>query len=567
MLVTILGFDLTAFLNQPLQDVVSQLILYTFWIPVMFVVMAGLFEVWVDVQREYWRSKRPYILMAIDVPRLTEQSPKAVENIFAVAVALKSSPTWLETNIQGKNMWRHSFEITSIDGYIQFYIWTEERYQDAFEAAVYAQYPDAEIALVEDYVKGIPDKYPNETHDTWGIEYSLDREPFYPIRTWMDFEHSASRDEYLKDPLTNLFEGFAKMKPGEQIWFQLVTEHAGDSWKKDGDAFINKTFGADLGSEKKPGLVAGTLGSVVDMVGTVAGDLVGLTGEAGEEKKADYTDLWKAFKVTEQEREITKAVVRKIAKPGLACKIRTVYIARKEVFSKVTRKDIVKGTMKQLTHQDLNGFGGSGSPDDDYFWQVWWYAYYQNKMIRGYKERSMEIGAKPSILNIEEMATLWHFPTVTVKVPLVKKTLAKRAEPPASTPFASEDEEFMVAPTMILPQGQEGEEGPGEDIFAAPMAIPPSLAEELPPMPARYERTGGSALPTPTPPTHKKAPAGREVMRAMEEPRPEVVPPTPHAPTSSAVARIPDAIRVLIEQGVEPEDVGIDAIIKEDNDL
>ncbi|MDA1038084.1 MAG: hypothetical protein O2877_00135 [bacterium] len=215
------GIDIGVFLNQPIDEVIIDLIWLFGWIPLIIVVAYGLMKAWIELQRRDWRIHRPYVLLAIDVPKLTEQSPKAVENIFAVVVALKSSPSWLETNLMGKNQWRHSFEIISVNGYIQFYVWTEDRYRDTFEAAIYSQYPDAEIAAVDDYVDTVPHYYPNEEYDLWGSEYVLDRENYFPIRTWMDYENKSDKDS-LKDPLINLFEGLALMRPGEQMWFQIV---------------------------------------------------------------------------------------------------------------------------------------------------------------------------------------------------------------------------------------------------------------------------------------------------------------------------------------------------------
>lgn len=209
LLATIGGFTLSQFLNQPVDEIIIDLLLYFGWIPFLVVFLYGIFEMWLEMQRHYWRHHRPYILLAIDVPRLTEQSPRAVENIFGVTVALKASPTWLETYLMGKVPWRHSFEIASINGYIQFYIWTEQRYRDVYEAVIYAQYPDAEIALVDDYAKEVPHHFPHEQWDVWGAEYVLAKPSFMSVRTYVDFEHSLTQD--LKDPLVTLFEGMAQM--------------------------------------------------------------------------------------------------------------------------------------------------------------------------------------------------------------------------------------------------------------------------------------------------------------------------------------------------------------------
>lgn len=582
------GMDISTFLNQPLDQVINQLVWMFGWVPMVIVFAMGIMRVWVEIQRKHWRTKRPYILMAIDVPRLTEQSPKAVENIFAMTTALKSSPSWIEKYLQGKNQWRHSFEITSINGYIQFYIWTEERFRDPFEAAIYAQYPDAEIALVEDYTQAVPQSFPNDDYDMWGSEYVLSKDNYLPIRTWQDFEHSASKDEYLKDPLTHLFEGFALLRPGEQLWFQLLTEDAGSEWKKQGDQFIKETFG--IADDKKGGgLLSELLSTAASIPKTIVADVMGWEDAGGDAGGDDgMKDMWKAFKVTEQEREVTKAVVKKLAKPGLKTKIRAIYIARKDVFSKVIRINIVKGALKQLEHQDGNKFGGANSPEDDYFWQVWRYASDQNSIMEGYVNRSTEIGATPFVLNTEELATLWHFPTMYSKVPLIKKTVAKRGEAPTDTPFASEAEEMLLAPTMNLPSGAPGglDSVAFEqevDIFTAPLSMPKKEGSNDVSIDAGTEPVASqetSFFPNVTSPTaglqkeQVVSPQGlpvqggsREVLsteRGLQKGDRDSVRTEVSLPSSRYDTTIPAGIRVLIEPGIEPEDVGIHANIEED---
>ena len=42
--------------------------------------------------------------------------------------------------------------------------------------------------------------------------------------------------------------------------------------------------------------------------------------------------------------------------------------------------------------------------------------------------------SKPIILNTEELATIYHFPGVTVGAPSMPRLQARRAEPPAGLP-------------------------------------------------------------------------------------------------------------------------------------
>ena len=85
------------------------------------------------------------------------------------------------------------------------------------------------------------------------------------------------------------------------------------------------------------------------------------------------------------------------------------------------------------------------TPKGDYFWQRWSENEKKMKVLRNYRNRSGR-GAPPYVLNIEELATIYHFPMVSVKAPLVKKTEAKRAEPPPSLPTDDRYPRIPVAP-------------------------------------------------------------------------------------------------------------------------
>src|SRR3989344_4214570 len=103
-----------------------------------------------------YSKKLKWHLLAIDIPKANEQSPKAVEHIFAHLAGGLSSFTKKELYWEGKFLPTFSLEIVSIEGYVQFFIRTQSKYRDLVEAAVYAQYPEAEITEVEDYTTSVP---------------------------------------------------------------------------------------------------------------------------------------------------------------------------------------------------------------------------------------------------------------------------------------------------------------------------------------------------------------------------------------------------------------------------
>ena len=69
----------------------------------------------------------------------------------------------------------------------------------------------------------------------------------------------------------------------------------------------------------------------------------------------------------------------------------------------------------------------------------------QNNIMAGYKGRSGTIGRSRKILNIEELATLWHFPIeAVVRAPLIQKSAGRKSEPPTSLPLDGSSEPSSV---------------------------------------------------------------------------------------------------------------------------
>lgn len=431
------------FWNQPIDIILYDILVWFGWIPIAIVMIWGSIQVWLVTRQEKWVKSLKWALMAVDVPAVTEQTPKSLENMFASLWGAYSNLTWKEKWIIGKVQPLFTFEIASHEGYVQFYIRTLTRYRDVAEAGIYAAYPEAEITEVEDYTTWAPSAFPDDVWDCWGTELVLKKDEYFPLRTYLDFEDKISGE--LKDPLGGVLEQLAKMKPGEHFWIQIIIRPDGNDWKIAGEKFINKTFGVE--PKHKPGLISSALETALAIPSAITTEAFGvsLTGDPGEAKQED---IWKAFKITMAEKEQVEGVLKKIGKIGYKFKLRLVYIGRKGVYDKQARTAFVKGMFGQYSHLNLNSLGlhGDATPKDDYFWQSWTYPTRQGKLIRAYRNRSWGIGAEPKILNTEELASLWHFPSILVKAPLVKKAEAKRGEPPVGLPIGSDDEDMYRAP-------------------------------------------------------------------------------------------------------------------------
>ncbi|MBI2483050.1 hypothetical protein HYV74_02610 [Candidatus Uhrbacteria bacterium] len=389
------------------------------------------------IQNNFLAEKLRPVLLAIDVPKLSLQTPKAVENIFAHLAGAHGSHNRREKYFHGNLQEWFSLEMVSIDGYVQFLVWTWDKYRDLVETAIYAQYPDAQITEVEDYAKAIPKQYPDTEWDAWGTELILVKDQGYPIRTWEQFEHKGIKDEPFKDPLAAMLENLARIGPGEQIWIQILIKPIDQSWQKKAVLLVKKLIGAKV-PEQKSALdsVMGTVGAIAN---PILNEVAGVEFGATTEKKKDEP-LSKVLFMSPGERAVVELVEKKASKIGFQTKIRVIYAARKEAFKKAHGAQAIVGAIKQYNTNDANALKPefkSVGPSSLWLFKDRRNSWRKTKLVRAYQKRSMHVGMPAYVLNTEELASLWHFPTQAVHAPLIMRTDARRAQAPSSLPTTS----------------------------------------------------------------------------------------------------------------------------------
>lgn len=409
------------------------------FVAVLIAIGYGIWWLYMDAIQNRWLAKQRFVLLAVDVPRENEQTPKAVEHIFSHFHGIQKNPNAKEKYIEGYVQLPITVELVSIDGYIQYLVRTPVDHRDLVEAAIYAQYPQAEISEVEDYAFKIPAKYPDPEWDLWAAELELTNKDAYPIRTYPLWEHSLTQT--FLDPMASLLEIMSRLRPGEQLWMQWICKPLGDNtWRKKGIEIINKLVGIKSKSKKSaleslaeaPGaLLTGTYETIVRT-------LYEPSDSSAKKQKDEPPSLMQH--IPPHLRVVVEAIGMKISKLGFDVKARVVYTGKKEVFDK-SRISGVMGAMKQFASMDMNGF----KPDKkmktkvDYWRVKQRVAALQRRLVLGYRNRSTWSGRTTFVLNIEELASVWHFPVITVKAPLVKKTEAKRGEPPTLLPVGELD--------------------------------------------------------------------------------------------------------------------------------
>lgn len=405
-----------------------KIFLYGGWVIFLWAIILSAWRLWIFYIQGKFAKTIQYVLLAIDVPRENKQGPEAVERLFAHLAGARSSGSKTERYFKGYFQLSFSFELISIEGQIQYLIRTPIQFRDLIEAAVYATYPDAEITEVEDYTTEAPDRFPNEEYDLWAADLVLYNKNAYPIRTYPSFEHSLTQE--LKDPLTDLLEILGKLQKGEQVWLQLIITPISDNWKISSAKMVKKMMGINTSESKtiKLGIIGDLISIFIEAWRQITGMFIDQNLSILKEEKLAA--------LSPGERRVIEAIQNKASKIGFAVKFRIVYLGIKEVFSKARGVAGVLGAINQFNTLDMNGF----KPDDQAKTSKPMIAGKkrlsdkQNRLILAYKQRSSLSGARTCILNIEELASLWHFPVSTVKAPLIKKTGSKKGEPPFGLP-------------------------------------------------------------------------------------------------------------------------------------
>lgn len=440
-------------LTLPLETALWRIFFWYFgWLPIAIVAFWGLLQYWLLERRDAWEHHQKFILLAIDVPRNNEQSLLAVENLLTYFGGAHGGFTLPEKWWHGKFQLPFSLEIVSIGGFIQFLIYTPAHLKNLVESAIYSQYPDAEVYEVEDYTKVAPNVYPDEDYDIWGSEFIQTAHEALPIRTYPQFEHDFSEPKTkFRDPMASLMDLMSSLRKGEQMWYQIILVPTSTAWTAEAQHFIDEKLGKGHAVSKANNAVD----SILKWISELSESVYQLWGHV-EDKHSDKPAALKFPELDPLQKARVEAAHRKMGKLGFEVSIRMIYVSRKEVMNRAKAVNGFVGYIKQFNTNDLNGL----KPDVKmtmtsaaYFFTKYRIKEKKNSIMRGYKLRSENIGRKPWIMNVEEIATLWHFPIDAVtKAPLMQRAAAKRIEPPIALPF-EETANRQVAKSPIFEPG------------------------------------------------------------------------------------------------------------------
>lgn len=416
--------------------------------PIILMVPLRTYYLW-WIGWDHWYPENKWVMLEITPPKEVLAPFSAMEDVFSVVWGVIDTANWREVWCEGElpkcPHWC-SWEIASIEGKIHFYARCLVEHRHVLESALYSHYPDAEIKQVSDYTKNVPQNLPNKEWDVYGEDYILGREDVYPIKTYPKFfepqGERISQEEKRVDPITSLLEGMARLGPGEQVWFQMITtpisEHDVD-WVAEAKKKIEKM-------SRRPEKRKKSFIELAQEIMSAIAFGVFSPAKEDEEEKAISIEVSeggeKEMIITPGEREILTAIEEKIKKPAYKTNIRGLYIAKKSSFHG-PHGVIVRAYFTHFSAQNLNHirFSGKTRTKVHYLMRARRKKMRQRKIFRYYIQRFPPLypamtGELNPIFNIEELATVFHFPTKIsgISIPTVIGVEAKKGGPPANLP-------------------------------------------------------------------------------------------------------------------------------------
>lgn len=420
----------------PILGVVWQGFRAYWWLvvpPALFFVFT---ELWLTYVQMRYIQNIQWITLEVKVPKEVMKTPKAMEQVFAGLSTIQSGANFVEKWFKGKVQEWVSFEIVGWQGAMKFFIRTPAGFKNLIEAQIFAQYPDAEIHEVEDYIERAPTAIPSREYNLWGTELIFEKDDAYPLRTYPQFEEA--QEEKRIDPMGALAEAASHLADEEAIWIQFLLKPAPKEWKEKGQAIVNKLIGKK--EPKKPlgffqfliafidEFMTGFMRAAVNLPPPEGVATVGTKEEGGPETKVQF--------LSPGEKSVVEAIEQKLAKAGFLCGIRFVYWGRTDRFSK-SNVAAVLSYFRQFNTLNMNALKPNKdvTPSVDYWFKARREFLRKVTLWNAYRLRAFT--KKAPVLNVEELATLYHFPTMYVEAPTVYRIESKKGGPPPTLPVAA----------------------------------------------------------------------------------------------------------------------------------
>ncbi|MBP7928075.1 ATP-binding protein [Patescibacteria group bacterium] len=329
------------------------------------------------------------------------QSALAAENLFASLHGLLREEQHLQEHF--------SFEIAADpQGGIKFYVAVPTSIAKFVEGQIYAQYPNAQITVVQDYMDKI---------DFQGTPYEsnslvLAKEDFFPFKSFRDFE---------VDPLSAISTVMSQTDVNEHIIMQFLARPVADGWQDRGYAYV-KSIRDGTAVKKNQSFVKTMFSSVAkESVGIVGGILVGAfkyqeavpvkPGGGGGEDRAPRLNPVQELQV--------RSIENKLSKMGFEVEVRAIVVSSAAAVADSKLRHLA-ASFQQFSVNGLNNFLSRKVENKALF-------------VEKFRKRSFE-PENTYLLSNEELASVFHLPSNETDAPTISWVYSRKSEPPANLP-------------------------------------------------------------------------------------------------------------------------------------
>lgn len=359
------------------------------WIPIVLVLA---YYTWRNYKIADHLEATENALIILEIPKANDKKELAAEQMFASLHGILRD----RRELRESGGWQEhiSFEIAAVGKLIRFYVWVPKHLQNFVEGQIYAQYPTVQIHEAdEDYTRRHIEHPVVHT-----AELTLSDNEMLPIKTFQSFE---------VDPLAGITATLAKLDTqSEEVWVQVLTRPIADDWHRQASSYVEKI--------KNGGGISLDWGSMSYFLRILEALWTPPATTGGEAKPRE---------LSERDKTRMSEVEKKSTKLGFRVKIRVTYLGDNQATAKLRMQAIV-GAFKQFNSTNLNGFRMTNSS-------------FKRESLEPYMARLFI--DRGFILNIEELASVYHLPHTSVETPNIVWASTKTAEPPSKLPVLTGD--------------------------------------------------------------------------------------------------------------------------------
>jgi len=282
---------------------------------------------------------------------------------------------------------------------ISFYVAVPKSLEVAFEKYVHGVYSDAIIEKIpQDYTIFEP------AGVTVGSYLKLEQEVFFPINTYKNLE---------KDPLAAITNSLAKITANEGAAVQIIIRPLlKRDWGKIGSRVISKIKD---GKSVKTAIIEASRSPFIEILLEAIQSLTDSTSKSKEKKEEFLKEK------TEVNEKTIQSIQEKIQKQFFETNIRLIISSsNKERAEEILNQ--IESAFNQFSLATINGFKSIEISKKEL-----------RKFVYDFSFRNFNSSQK-NILNIEELTSIYHFPTIHTKTPHIKAIKSRVAAPPIDLP-------------------------------------------------------------------------------------------------------------------------------------